>query len=55
MRYNEWLEKGCAVTYRNSDPFVNTILLPVKIKTLANCCNKKYNGGIHSERSRNLD
>ena len=38
MRYNEWVEKGGAVTARIGDPSVKSIIIPVAISTVPDLC-----------------
>ena len=39
MRYEEWVRRGGAITLRNPDPALNTIHVPVRIRTIPELCN----------------
>lgn len=47
MNYEDWLKYGGAITIRNEDPYLKSIIIPVTIQTAPNLCSdgisKMYN------------
>ena len=38
MNYEDWLKYGGAITIRNEDPYLKSIIIPVTIQTAPNLC-----------------
>lgn len=41
MRYKEWIDRGNAITVRSSNPYANSIIVPVTIMTKPSLCSER--------------